>query len=99
MSVDTTQAAVPGAGSTPLARVATALNRHLVVSFPESSHNPKVAGSNPAPATTLKAQVTDLGLRLVPERFTGVLAVSDIPLGVIWHGRAHRMMTRGDLGP
>ena len=29
------------------------------------SHNPKVAGSNPAPATNLrvKAQVSDLGLR------------------------------------
>ena len=22
-----------------------------------------------------------------------------IPLGVIWHGRANRMMTHGDLGP
>ena len=52
-----------GTGFLPLAGLAVA----------GQAHNPKVAGSNPAPATNdrLKAQVTDLGLRRWVSRLPG----------------------------
>jgi hypothetical protein len=74
---------------------------------PSRAHNPKVAGSNPAPATKsrVKAQVVDLGLR----RWRGVLPGSGglhplvLPAfhrlgGGRWNGRGGLLIGTGGVG-